>query len=71
MACCNEREAKSTIGPHKTTGFTQLSSDEPIKPTEKFSEKPVLHGDEVKDRGTAQESSSTMKPAAVAALDNC
>src|SRR2546425_6895276 len=35
------------------------------------SEKPVLHGDEVKDRGTAQESSRTMKPAAVAALDNC
>src|SRR5207244_11982773 len=27
---------QSTIGPHKTTGFTQLSSDEPIKPTENF-----------------------------------
>ena len=65
------RDDVTTIGPHKTTGFTQLSSDEPIKPTEKFSEKPVLHGDEVKDRGTAQESSRTMKPAAVAALDNC
>src|SRR5438876_7649454 len=30
------RDDVTTIGPHKTTGFTQLSSDEPIKPTEKF-----------------------------------